>query len=191
MSAVAAGFYVTGGTLQRDAPSYVERQADQDLYAGLQRAEFCYVLTSRQIGKSVLPVSRTNSISASCWLGPRNTSRTSALRPATIPVITASCAGARRQIEIGAVSGADRVAVLPTPSHQLPILALQQPAVSEWHHVEAQFREAVGDLQGDVLVKQDRERHDRRYLPSGAEGRRSRLSRSRRRISSISPSCLR
>jgi hypothetical protein len=49
-------FYVTGGTLRQDAPSYVERQADKDLYAGLLRGEFCYVLTSRQMGKSSLMV---------------------------------------------------------------------------------------------------------------------------------------
>lgn len=38
-------FYVTGGTLASNAPSYVERQADHELYDGLKRGEFCYVLT--------------------------------------------------------------------------------------------------------------------------------------------------
>src|SRR5262245_13092865 len=49
-------FYVTGGSLQYDAPSYVERQADHDLLRGLLEGEFCYVLTARQMGKSSLMV---------------------------------------------------------------------------------------------------------------------------------------
>jgi hypothetical protein len=34
-------FYVTGGTLRPDAPSYVERQADRDLCDDLACGEFC------------------------------------------------------------------------------------------------------------------------------------------------------
>src|SRR6266581_3850114 len=56
MSTTTSSFYVTGGTMRQDAASYVERQADRDLYAGLTRGEFCYVLTSRQMGKSSLMV---------------------------------------------------------------------------------------------------------------------------------------
>src|SRR5215213_2325434 len=49
-------FYVTGGTLPPDASSYVERAADRDLFASLLAGEFCYVLNSRQMGKSSLCV---------------------------------------------------------------------------------------------------------------------------------------
>ncbi len=49
-------FFVTGGTMPREALSYVERQADSQLLDGLRRGEFCYVLTSRQMGKSSLMV---------------------------------------------------------------------------------------------------------------------------------------
>jgi hypothetical protein len=56
MNPVPEDFYVTGGTLRQDAPSYVERQADKDLYEALLRGEFCYVLTARQMGKSSLMV---------------------------------------------------------------------------------------------------------------------------------------
>src|SRR5450755_850729 len=51
-----ASFFVVGGTLRRDAPSYIERVADQTLYQSLQAGEICYVLTARQMGKSSLMV---------------------------------------------------------------------------------------------------------------------------------------
>lgn len=51
-----SSFYVTGGSLPPDTLSYVERRADTELTEALRRGEFCYVLTSRQMGKSSLMV---------------------------------------------------------------------------------------------------------------------------------------
>src|SRR5262245_53141606 len=56
MGVTSAYFYVTGGTLERDAPSYVRRKADDELFDSLQMGWFCYILTSRQMGKSSLMV---------------------------------------------------------------------------------------------------------------------------------------
>src|SRR5262245_12910690 len=56
MSTASINFFVTGGTLRPDTRSYVERRADTDLYDGLTHGEFCYVLTSRQMGKSSLMI---------------------------------------------------------------------------------------------------------------------------------------
>jgi hypothetical protein len=53
---VGAGFYVTGGTVPRDAPSYVPRDSDEELFRGLRDGQFCYVLSPRQMGKSSLMV---------------------------------------------------------------------------------------------------------------------------------------
>jgi WD40 repeat protein len=48
--------YQTGGSLALDAPTYINRQADEDLYADLLAGNFRYVLTSRQMGKSSLRI---------------------------------------------------------------------------------------------------------------------------------------
>jgi len=49
-------YYQVGGSLTNNAPNYVKRQADDDFYNGLKAGEFCYVLNSRQMGKSSLQV---------------------------------------------------------------------------------------------------------------------------------------
>ncbi|MCW3060811.1 MAG: hypothetical protein JWQ02_2632, partial [Capsulimonas sp.] len=49
-------FYITGGTLPPAAESYVVRRADAELLDGLRSGEFCYVLDTRQMGKSSLMV---------------------------------------------------------------------------------------------------------------------------------------
>src|SRR6266545_157169 len=47
-------FFIAGGTLRAQAPSYVSRSADQELFEHTLAGEFCYVLTTRQMGKSSL-----------------------------------------------------------------------------------------------------------------------------------------
>ena len=64
MIGARAPFFVAGGTMGLDARSYVARQADADLYDGLSRGEFCYVLTARQMGKSSLMVRTAERLSA-------------------------------------------------------------------------------------------------------------------------------
>lgn len=48
--------YHVGGSLPPDSSTYVTRQADIDLYQGVKAGRFCYVLNSRQMGKSSLRV---------------------------------------------------------------------------------------------------------------------------------------
>ncbi|MDJ0554310.1 MAG: AAA-like domain-containing protein, partial [Microcoleaceae cyanobacterium MO_207.B10] len=48
--------YYLGGSLPIHATTYVKRQADDDLYQDLKNGNFCYVLNSRQMGKSSLRI---------------------------------------------------------------------------------------------------------------------------------------
>jgi WD40 repeat protein len=61
---IAPRFFTVGGTLPPDAPSYVMRQADDDLFTHLSAGHFCYLLTSRQMGKSSLMVRTTARLKA-------------------------------------------------------------------------------------------------------------------------------
>jgi GUN4-like/AAA-like domain len=48
--------YQYDGCLAVNAPSYVKRRADDDLYEKLKASQFCYVFNSRQMGKTSLLV---------------------------------------------------------------------------------------------------------------------------------------
>ncbi|RUS93814.1 AAA family ATPase [Trichormus variabilis] len=48
--------YQVGGSLPIDAPTYVVRSADRYLYKALRSGDFCYILNTRQMGKSSLMV---------------------------------------------------------------------------------------------------------------------------------------
>lgn len=57
MSTVRPAFqFQVGGALSPNAPSYIWRAADRELYQALLEGEFCYILNARQMGKSSLRV---------------------------------------------------------------------------------------------------------------------------------------
>ncbi len=49
-------YFKVGGSLRYGHPTYIARKADRDIYNSLKQKEFCYVLNSRQMGKSSLRV---------------------------------------------------------------------------------------------------------------------------------------
>ncbi len=63
MSLLHESFFVAGGTVPPGSPSYVERSADRALYDALLSGEYCYVLNSRQMGKSSLAVRTVSKLS--------------------------------------------------------------------------------------------------------------------------------
>jgi hypothetical protein len=60
-------FYVVGGTVPPDAPSYVRRAADAELYKRVGAGDFCYVLTTRQMGKSSLMARTVERLRGEDW----------------------------------------------------------------------------------------------------------------------------
>ena len=60
-------WFRAGGSLGPEEPSYVTRQADAELYERLQEGKFCYVLNSRQMGKSSLRVRTMVRLRAEGW----------------------------------------------------------------------------------------------------------------------------
>ncbi|QGZ90856.1 AAA-like domain-containing protein [Microcystis aeruginosa] len=51
---MATNFYHIGGSVPLESPSYIKREADDIVYNYLKNGQYCYVLNSRQMGKSSL-----------------------------------------------------------------------------------------------------------------------------------------
>ncbi|MBT9316518.1 AAA-like domain-containing protein [Leptothoe spongobia] len=68
-SPINSSFYKVGGALPQDVPSYVTRESDTDLYEALKAGEFCYVLNSRQMGKTSLMVRTLAKLQDAGWKG--------------------------------------------------------------------------------------------------------------------------
>ncbi|MEA5462526.1 AAA-like domain-containing protein [Leptothoe sp. PORK10 BA2] len=64
MSSTSASQYTVGGALRQDAPTYISRQADEDLFQALMAREYCHIFNARQMGKSSLRVQTTQRLKA-------------------------------------------------------------------------------------------------------------------------------
>jgi hypothetical protein len=53
---IESSFFQAGGILKPDSPSYIEREADEELFRLVRAGEYCNVLAARQTGKSSLIV---------------------------------------------------------------------------------------------------------------------------------------
>ncbi|MEH2298930.1 MAG: AAA-like domain-containing protein [Nostoc sp.] len=69
MTSTSASRYQVGGALLQDVPSYVTRESDRQLFEALKAGEFCYVLNSRQMGKSSLMVRTFAQLQGAGWKG--------------------------------------------------------------------------------------------------------------------------
>ena len=59
-----SSYYQAGGSLRSDSPCYVERAADRQFKEALKQGQYCYVLNSRQMGKSSLRVRAMSELQA-------------------------------------------------------------------------------------------------------------------------------
>ncbi len=64
MSETSAYQYTVGGALRQNAPTYISRQADEDLFLALMASEYCHIFNARQMGKSSLRVQTTQRLKA-------------------------------------------------------------------------------------------------------------------------------
>lgn len=55
-------YFIAGGTLAYDTPSYIERPADTELIGRIENGELCFILNTRQFGKSSLVVRTIHTI---------------------------------------------------------------------------------------------------------------------------------
>ena len=64
MSDQSAYQYTVGGALRQDTPTYISREADEDLFLALTAREYCHIFNARQMGKSSLRVHTTQRLKA-------------------------------------------------------------------------------------------------------------------------------